>query len=276
MKIEGVFNEYQRYIQQFRCPACHGEISLRRPASLVCGAGHCFDLSRLGYVNFLPQQKPTQYTREQFESRRAVFERGCYEPLAQAIHELVCGYSPARLLDAGCGEGYYARYLHAALKDTEFYAFDNAKEAVAMAAKACRGVGWFVADLTNIPLGNRSMDVALSLFSPSNYTEFARVLGKGGRLIKVIPGDDYLKELRALIWQGHGSYSPQPVTDHLSKRMVLEKQIPLRYERAIDEDLAGRFARMTPMMFGKAPSDLPVQKLTRLTFDFEILVGKPM
>ncbi|MDZ7835836.1 MAG: hypothetical protein U5K84_11455 [Alkalibacterium sp.] len=34
--------------------------------------------------------------------------------------------------------------------------------------------------------------------SPSNYEEFDRLLKPGGRVIKVIPGEDYLKELRAL------------------------------------------------------------------------------
>jgi len=272
MKIEAVFNDYQRYIQQFRCPACHGEMALRKPASLVCNTGHCFDLSRLGYAHFVPQQKPTRYTGEQFESRRVVFEQGCYEPLAEAIHGLICEMGCDRLLDAGCGEGYYTRYLHAKVKGTEFYAFDNAKEGVAMAAKARPGVCWFVADITNIPLGDRSMDVLLSLFTPSNYTEFTRVLGQGGRVIKVIPGGGYLKELRALIWQGQGGYSPQPVADHLYKHMALEKEISLCYERAIDEELAGHFLRMTPMMFGKEPSSIDINQLTRLTFDFKLFL----
>ncbi|MCL2544626.1 MAG: methyltransferase domain-containing protein [Clostridia bacterium] len=276
MKIESVYGDFLPWAGRFRCPACHGEMALRKPASLVCRAGHCYDLSRLGYANFLPQQKPTKYTERQFASRRAVFEQGCYEPLAEAIHGLLCeirgGGAPLRVVDAGCGEGYYARYLHRRLEGAELCAFDNAKEAVAMAAKACRGVRWFVADLTNVPLRSGAADAVLSLFAPANYAEFARLLGQGGRVIKVIPGEGYLQELRALIWQGQGGYSPEPVAGHLSKHMALEKRIPLRYERAVDEELAGHFLRMTPMMFGKAPSSVDIGRLTRITFDFEIFV----
>lgn len=282
MKIESVYSAYQPYAHQFRCPSCHGEMRLCQPASLVCAFGHCYDLSRAGYANFAPHQKPTRYTREQFESRRAVFERGCYEPLAEAILPLVQesrrGPRPPRILDAGCGEGYYTRFLRTGLEEAELYAFDNAKEAVAMAARACRDVRWFVADLTNIPLRSGSMDVLLSLFTPSNYAEFGRLLGDGGRVIKVIPGEGYLRELRTLIWpeQGRDSYSARPVADHLGRRMVLEERIPLRYEQTVDRELACHFVRMTPMMFGKAPGSVDLRQLTRLTFAFEILIGKPM
>ena len=276
MKIESVYGDFLPCAGRFRCPACHEGMALRKPASLVCRAGHCYDLSRLGYANFLPHQKPTKYTEQQFASRRAVFERGCYEPLAEAICRLVResrhGGRPARMLDVGCGEGYYTRALCAGLEDAELYAFDNAKEAVAMAAKACRGVRWFVADLTNVPLRSGAVNVLLSLFAPSNYAEFSRLLGEGGRVIKVVPGEGYLRELRALIWEGQGGYSPEPVADHLSRHMVLEKRIPLRYERTVDRELAGHFLRMTPMMFGKAPSSVDIGQLTRMTFAFELFL----
>lgn len=284
MRIEEIFSDYQRFSKRFRCPACRKKVFLKRPASLVCQGGHCFDLSKHGYVNFLPNQKSAHYTKELFENRRAVFEGGYYEPLAESLGNILSegwpggrrGELPLRVLDAGCGEGYYDRFLCSRLKGAEFFAFDNAKEAVAMAAKAGRGVRWFVADLTNIPMQSETADAILDIFTPSNYSEFARVLGKEGRLIKVIPGEDYLRELRGLIWRERekSEYSAKPVTDYLDRRMKLENQLQLRYTRAVDPAMAERFVRMTPMMFGRSPASVDVQGLTSLTFAFTILIGK--
>ncbi len=53
-----------------------------------------------------------------------------------------------------------------------------------------------IGDLANLPLLDNSIDILLNLLSPANYQEFARVLKPGGLLIKVIPGSEYLKEVR--------------------------------------------------------------------------------
>ncbi len=280
MQIEKIFGDYQRIAEKLRCPTCGRRMRMRRPASAVCKGGHCFDLSRQGYVNFLPLQKHTLYSKELFDSRRAVFAAGFYEPLAACIHQAICESfgtdTPLCVLDAGCGEGYYDRYLQPRLPGALLIAFDNVKEAVGMGAKSCHEARWLVADLTNVPLQSGVADVILDIFTPSNYAEFARLLAQEGRLIKVIPGEKYLGELREAIWSGQDrpTYSPRPVAEYLGKRMKLERQLSLRYERAVDADALAHFLRMSPMMFGRQPGQVAVEGIASLTFDFTVLIGK--
>ena len=98
-------------ISLLRCPLCHGALSLTGK-SLVCDKRHCYDIARQGHVNFVPNKKDSFYTKELFESRAAVFAAGVFEPviaaLTEAIGTFVSGDWPV-LLDAGCGEGYYAK-----------------------------------------------------------------------------------------------------------------------------------------------------------------------
>ena len=51
-----------------------------------------------------------KYGAELFDSRRLVFEHGFYQPIAEAIANWLTD-APLTVLDAGCGEGYYARLL---------------------------------------------------------------------------------------------------------------------------------------------------------------------
>lgn len=55
---------------------------------------------------------------------------------------------------------------------------------------------YFVADINNIPLSNNSIDIILNFLSPYNTLEVNRVLKDNGYIIKIVPGNDYLKELR--------------------------------------------------------------------------------
>ena len=48
-----------------------------------------------------------------------------------------------------------------------------------------------------LPVADACVDVVLSVFSPRNAEEFARVLRPGGCVITVTPGPDHLIELRS-------------------------------------------------------------------------------
>ena len=84
---------------------------------MVCARGHAFDIARSGYVNLLqPQERRSLNpgdSEEAVAARRRFLDRGHAEPLLNAIR-VVAG-APARILDAGCGEGYY---LDASSSDT--------------------------------------------------------------------------------------------------------------------------------------------------------------
>ena len=43
------------------------------------------------------------------------------------------------------------------------------------------------------------LEMFLDIFSPANYGEFRRVLSKDGILIKVVPTENHLKEIRQMV-----------------------------------------------------------------------------
>ena len=66
-----------------RCPVCKKHVFMRGN-SLICKKGHCFDLSKTGYVNFCAARDDT-YPRSLFESRQRIYQAGFYEPLIREI-----------------------------------------------------------------------------------------------------------------------------------------------------------------------------------------------
>ena len=68
----------------FQCPICTKSMDIQGN-SLICRHGHCFDISRYGYVNLLLKSSPkTNYSEE----RRAVCQRE--QRRRQAEIELKC------------------------------------------------------------------------------------------------------------------------------------------------------------------------------------------
>ena len=103
---------------ELTCPVCGGALH-REERSLRCGAGHCYDLARQGYVNLLrtnrSKDKRHGDDKRMVAARTAFLDAGYYAPLRDAIAAAATEYTTgdAGVLDAGCGEGYYtAHVLH--------------------------------------------------------------------------------------------------------------------------------------------------------------------
>ncbi|MDD5897801.1 MAG: methyltransferase domain-containing protein, partial [Clostridia bacterium] len=113
-----------------RCPRCAAAFSVN-DQSLICENRHCFDLSRRGYVNLAPShdQAAEKYDAELFSSRRLVFERGFYLPVAEAIARHLPD-APLTVLDAGCGEGYYTRLLAERFPQAQWIGLDISRDAI--------------------------------------------------------------------------------------------------------------------------------------------------
>ncbi len=193
------------------CPVC-GRPLQRIENSLRCEAAHSFDFARDGYINLLPARRAPSATvgdaPEMLLARRQFLDSGHYAPLAQAIAGIVCGEAkglmrPLRLLDAGCGDGYYLGAVQSALERESpslpacCFGTDVAKAAVRLAAKRHRQALFVVADTTkSLPLLDSSIDVLLNIFAPRNPAEFVRVLAPGGMLLAVLPAPEHLLSLR--------------------------------------------------------------------------------
>ena len=97
----------------FRCPLCAAPLE-REVGTYRCGGGHSFDLAREGYVHLLPpNQKHSALPgddREMVLARRDFLSKGYYHPLLNTFCSQISALSSDApvLLDAGCGEGYYA------------------------------------------------------------------------------------------------------------------------------------------------------------------------
>lgn len=258
-----------------RCPRCASVFTLT-DQSLVCQSGHCYDLSRRGYVNLAPahDQSGEKYDGTLFESRRLVLEGGFYQPVLEAVCALLPADRPFTLLDVGCGEGYYARQITARFPMSQVLGVDLSRDAITAAARVPGRETWLVADLKHLPLADQSADIVLDVLTPADYEAFARVLKPDGLLIKAVPGADYLREIRQAVspWLRSGAaYDNARVLEHLRAHARVVSGTEVRVTRPLTPELSRAFARMTPMTFSVPEEALNALSLSSITIHMHVL-----
>lgn len=251
------------YLEQITCPICTTPFVTTERA-LTCAHGHCFDLAKEGYVNFL--RTPTRGdTKEMLKARQYIFAQNYYRPLSDTINELLCSNltaqvhtlpEPCIICDAGCGDGYYLSRLQTALAThlphhpIRYLGLDISKEAVRMAAKRCPNAFFIVADLnTQLALTDASCHVILNIFAPRNHAEFARLLRPGGLLLVVIPAPTHLATLRQTLHLLHIEENKQQhviaqFTTH--GHFQFESLTPVTYEFVLPKADIPQLVTMTP------------------------------
>ena len=263
----------------FACPICQENLTLVE-TSLKCCNRHSFDLAKFGYVNLAPQIKQSaNYDKENFQNRQQILEAGFYQAILETISDLLAtNLSAKTVLDIGCGEGFYSRKLQESHSDKTFYAFDISKDSVQIAAKSEPNwaVNWFVGDLARLPIKDASMDILLDIFSPANYGEFRRVLSKDGILIKVIPTENHLKEIRQKVQDQltKKDYSNQDIKNHFQEHFTILSSQTASLTKAIIAEQLQTLLSMTPLLFHIDQSKIDWSQLTEITIEAEILVGK--
>ena len=263
----------------FACPICRENLTLVE-SSLKCNNRHSFDLAKFGYVNLAPQIKQSaNYDKENFQNRQQILEAGFYQAILEAVSDLLATNPSAKIvLDIGCGEGFYSRKLQESHSGKTFYAFDISKDSVQIAAKSEPNwaVNWFVGDLARLPIKDASMDILLDIFSPANYGEFRRVLSKDGILIKVIPTENHLKEIRQRIQDQltNKDYSNQEIKNHFQEHFTILSSQTASLTKTITAEQLQALLSMTPLLFHIDQSKIDWSQLTEITIEAEILVGK--
>jgi 23S rRNA (guanine745-N1)-methyltransferase len=252
-----------------RCPVC-GTAFSRSGNALRCENGHTFDVSRKGYVHFAPNASPSRYDEALFASRRRILEAGFYDAVIDAVRAAMPADAGV-VLDAGCGDGTFTKALS---RETTF-GLDLSKDAILLAARGGGPILWTVGDLTKLPLADASVDVILNLFSPAHYAEFARVLKPGGKLLKLVPQEGYLREIRALMADRlhREAYSNDAVVSHLSAQFHVADRIRISECYSLTEEQARDFLFMTPLTFGTDPGMLDASLLKEITIDVELLIA---
>ena len=263
----------------FACPICQENLTLVE-TSLKCCNRHSFDLAKFGYVNLAPQIKQSaNYDKENFQNRQQILEAGFYQAILEAVSDLLASSETSTtVLDIGCGEGFYSRKLQETHSDKTFYAFDISKDSVQIAAKSEPNwaVNWFVGDLARLPIKDASMDILLDIFSPANYGEFRRVLSKNGILIKVIPTENHLKEIRQKVQDQltNKDYSNQDIKNHFQDHFTILSSQTASLTKPITAEQLQALLSMTPLLFHVNQSKIDWSDLTEITIEAEILVGK--
>ena len=263
----------------FACPICQDNLTLVE-TSLKCSNRHSFDLAKFGYVNLAPQIKQSaNYDKENFQNRQQILEAGFYQTILETISDLLARLETTKtILDIGCGEGFYSRKLQESHSEKTFYAFDISKDSVQIAAK-CEpnwAVNWFVGDLARLPIKDASMDILLDIFSPANYGEFRRVLSKDGILIKVIPTENHLKEIRQMVQNQltKKDYSNQDIKEHFQEHFSIQSSQIASLTKPITAEQRQALLAMTPLLFHVDHTKIDWSQLTEITIEAEILVGK--
>lgn len=273
----------------FRCPICTGTMKMDNLKSLICINNHCFDLSKYGYINMLLKTSKTKYDKQMFISRRTIYKSGFFDPLIEEISQLIIQNTkdknqPIKILDAGCGEGYHLssikeKVLQDSPQDVVAVGIDISKEAVIIAAKEYRGNIWCVADLANCPFASEQFDIILNILSPSNYSEFQRMLADDGIIIKVIPNSNYLQELRTIFYEKTAKeyYSNDDTRELFEKNLDLLDIRSVHYNVPIDYEKLKHLIYMTPLSWGTNQKNIEKvlkSNIDTITIDLAVLIGK--
>lgn len=199
----------------YRCPLC--QLALTPTSSgYQCANRHQFDRAKEGYVNLLPVQQKKSLdpgdSAEMIQARRSFLEAGFYQPLSDAVNEMLADVlknaSMPSILDIGCGEGYYSNRLHqfvqtqpVAATTVSLNGIDISKAAIKAAAKKYRHLQFAVASSYHLPFADQTFSALLRIYAPSQSSELARVCQADGWLCTVTPAPQHLIELKQKIYQ---------------------------------------------------------------------------
>lgn len=272
-KIEKAQLFLAEHLDLFQCPVCQEAFKQVDNYQLTCPNNHQFDLSKKGTLHFLLKPMHSEYTRDMLLARQRIAQDGFWHGLLEEVFEHIETVDGAHL-DVGSGEGSQSDYLKQLGLSGSIVAFDISKEGINLAAATYEEIFFLVADLAHSPFSADSFDTILNILSPSNYQEFKRILKPGGLLIKVVPGADYLKELRALGERENNVYSNQDVVDKFAEHFPVHNQYKVEYTVELAENRVDDFIEMTPLGWNTEVDAASKAGLRNITIDLLILEGK--
>lgn len=263
----------------FICPVCKEKLDLTDKV-YRCQNNHCFDKSKDGYVNLLMSQKSSVKRhgddKTMVKARRDFLEEGYYKPLLDKLCSVLSEIVKPQdnLIDIGCGEGYYTKSVLAAT-GCELFGIDISKDALKYAAKSMKECQFAVASAFSLPFESNSADFVLNIFAPCPYQEFKRVLKSKGKLVKVVPLEEHLWELKCALYAEPYKNKPEQKDDEL---FTLEYEKELKYKINIENsNHIENLFKMTPYYYKTSREDteklLSLEKLTT-TVHFNIEVYK--
>lgn len=241
-------------------------LNQRQRVTVVSGAGHAMHWSQpervadsiLHFLRLTSGQLDKRRVANSFSKAAGSYDsvarlqRAVGEELLNHLGELQLG-EPERVLDLGCGTGYFTKRLALRLAPQQLLGLDIA-EGMLQFARRERGdrTLWLCGDAEDLPLADASIDLIFSSLSvqwcehlPSLFAELYRVLKPGGQLLFSTLGPRTLWELKGA-WQAVDGYvhvnrfQPQwGVNDALTNAGLIDSQWTreervLHYEKLSD------------------------------------------
>lgn len=236
------------------CPLCRQPLACEAP-SWRCPQGHSFDVAREGYVNLLPvQHKHSRDPGDDMQmvaARRAFLEAGHYAPLREALLALMAPLGARRVLDIGCGEGWYTSAFTAVAD--EVIGLDIARGAIRLAARRHPGVTWLVASGAQLPIADAATDLVCNIFTQMHVAEMQRVLRPGGHLLVVTPAPEHLLGLREALFDEVRGYDPGKFLGGFAAGFEPVSQQVLRVPLRLDGTALRQLLQMTPYAWKAKP-----------------------
>lgn len=274
-----IMSKYNMFIQNINknmpnCPICSSGFKILNN-SLACKNNHTFNINKKGFVKLTKLQKKYEdltYTKDLFVSRRQIINDGFYDGIHKTISEIIkksFQNKKVDVLDVGSGEGSHAKYISDSINFHSLTVTDLNYEAIELATDYLQnGLTPIICDAYNLPFGN-DFDVVLNILSPYNYKEVNKVLKDDGLFIKVIPMQNYLKEIRQN--NNLDEYkNNQEVIDNLSKHFNIQEQILVEDSFNLTSQQSDKFLNMTPLTKNLKSK----QEIKNITISLLILVCK--
>ena len=248
---------------QLLCPI-DKKLLTKQDKQYVCENGHSFDIARQGYVNLLPvQQKRSMNpgdSKDMVNARSHFLNSGVYNKvalnLAEILRQHISESNELKVLDAGCGEGYYLNFLYNYFlqqipnNNFSYLGLDISKLAIVAAARRNKNISWVVGTNRSPPVEGNSIDVILCVFGFQSYNGFNQVLKGGGKVILVEPAKNHLKELREIIYNDVKLTEPTALDDAEQEGFKLIETIDVNFETdVLNHEAVQQLLLMTPHFF---------------------------
>jgi 23S rRNA (guanine745-N1)-methyltransferase len=250
---------------QLICPLCPEALQENLPQEDVqhsnsvwrCVNNHSFDMAREGYLNLhLVQHKKSKDpgdNPEMVRARRAFLHADYYQPLRDAVIDLLTPLHATSLLDIGCGEGYYTSSFRLFIDDV--IGLDIAKPAIQLAAKRFKDITWLVGSGAMLPLANSSVDITSSMFSPLPIAEMARVLKPEGFVLVVTPAPMHLWTVREGLFGEVQAHEPDKFLVGFDELFTLHSRREVSFPLTLPNQVLKDLLCMTPYVWKAKPEN---------------------
>ena len=207
-------------VAQLACPVCNALLSSDNK-TLRCENNHSFDKAKQGYWNLLLVQRKRSKdpgdNPEMVNARTEFLNKQHYRPLAEQVctevSNALSDIPQPKLLDMGCGEGYYTQQVADAVPQASIIGLDISKHAIKAACRRSKEINWLVASGAQMPIPQHSQDMLLVMFSRLMPEAFANALKPQGLLLLVWPAKEHLIELRQTIYSEIKPSDFDPISD---------------------------------------------------------------